>query len=158
MYRTGKIVTARFLSNSSRRYSYRDWNTSTMHGDPNFTTNSPFFSPALAPTRPTRLDSGTRYLQIGCGAYLKITLKDPKRLFDVLEREVVWWRDRRTCMNPTCRRSVLFQEATIHHVAEHTGGGPTKLTNGVLVCKDCSPKRKELQAAEAHFKEYLSHL
>ena len=49
---------------------------------------------------------------------LEVKLKDPKRLFDVLEREVVWWRDRRTCMNPQCRRtSVPFQEATVHHLS-----------------------------------------
>jgi hypothetical protein len=89
---------------------------------------------------------------------LEVKLKDPKRLFDVLEREVVWWRDRRTCMNPKCRRSVLFEETTVHHVIEHTTGGPTKLTNAVLVCTDCAPKRKELQAAEAELKDYLSGL
>ena len=66
---------------------------------------------------------------------LSVKLKDPKRLFDVLEREVVWWRDRRTCMNPKCRRAVPFQEATVHHVIEHTAGGPTKLSNAVLVCR-----------------------
>jgi 5-methylcytosine-specific restriction endonuclease McrA len=89
---------------------------------------------------------------------LEIKLKDPKRLFDVLEREVVWWRDRRTCMNPNCRRAVPFQEATVHHVIEHTAGGPTKLANAVLVCTDCATKRKELQGAEAELKEYLHSL
>jgi hypothetical protein len=89
---------------------------------------------------------------------LEVNLKEPKRLFDVLEREVVWWRDRRTCMNPKCRRSVPFQEATVHHVTEHTAGGPTKLTNAVLVCTECAPKRKELQSAEDELKRYLSSL
>lgn len=86
---------------------------------------------------------------------LKIKLKDPKRLFDMLEREVVWWRDGRTCKNPNCGGAVPFKEATVHHVTEHTVGGPTELANAVLVCKDCAPKRKELQAAESELKEYL---
>ena len=89
---------------------------------------------------------------------LTVRLKDPKRLFDALEREVVWWRDRRTCMNPKCRRPVSFQDATVHHVIEHMAGGMTKLTNAVLVCKDCASKRKELQEAEGILKTYLRSL
>lgn len=89
---------------------------------------------------------------------LDIKLKDPKRLFDVLEREIVWWRDRRTCQNPTCRRLVPFPEATVHHVVEHTGGGQTTLANGVLVCTDCAPKRKELQAAGPALTNYLQSI
>lgn len=89
---------------------------------------------------------------------LSLKLKDPKRLFDVLEREVIWWRDRRTCMNPACRRFVAFQDATIHHVVEHTEGGLTTLENGVLVCIGCAPKRKELQAALPELMNYLQSL
>src|SRR5207248_4662601 len=65
---------------------------------------------------------------------------------------------RRTCMNPKCRRAVPFQEATVHHVIEHTAGGPTKLVNAVLVCTECASKRKELQAAEPELKKYLHSL
>ena len=86
---------------------------------------------------------------------LKVKLKDSKRLFDVLEREVVWWRDDKICKNPLCGRHIPFQEATVHHVTEHTAGGPTQLTNAVLICQKCAPKRKELQAAEPELKEYL---
>ena len=89
---------------------------------------------------------------------LNIKLKDPKRLYDILEREVVWWRDRRLCQNPRCLRFVPFNEATVHHVMEHTAGGPTILTNAVLVCNNCAPKRNELREAEYELKKYLWRL
>ena len=61
-------------------------------------------------------------------------------------------------MNPLCGRVVPFQEATVHHVLEHTKGGQTELSNAVLVCQDCAPKRKELQAAETELKQYLKKI
>jgi 5-methylcytosine-specific restriction endonuclease McrA len=87
---------------------------------------------------------------------LKVKLKDSKRLFDVLEREVVWWRDDKKCK--LCGCHIPFQEATVHHVTEHTAGGPTQLTNAVLICQKCAPKRKDLQAAETELKDYLRRL
>ena len=50
---------------------------------------------------------------------------------------------------------VPFQESTVHHVVEHTAGGPTDLGNGVLVCEQCASTRNELQAAEPELKKYL---
>ena len=39
-----------------------------------------------------------------------------------------------------CRGS----ECEIHHVTPHADGGPTSIQNGVLVHRDCHPKRKEV--------------
>ena len=92
--------------------------------------------------------------------YNKIPLKplDPKRLFDSLEREIVWIRDLRKCKNPTCGRSVPLQEARVHHINEHNIGGYTILENGVLLCPECHGNRPLMQKLTPAFQEYLKQL
>jgi hypothetical protein len=90
----------------------------------------------------------------------QITLKpfDPKRLFDGLEKELIWSRDGRKCKNPDCNRQVPFHEARIHHVVEHSAGGTTVLNNGILVCSECHADRKYMQNLTSTFQKYLEHL
>lgn len=86
---------------------------------------------------------------------------DPHRLYDPLEKEVIWNRDRGVCQNPSCvrpERKVPFREATVHHVIEHTAGGPTTLKNGVLICPECHADRAEMQRLAPHFQEYLNRI
>jgi 5-methylcytosine-specific restriction endonuclease McrA len=95
--------------------------------------------------------------------YQKMQLRplDPHRLFDPLEKEVIWNRDRGMCQCPSCDRVdkiVSFAEATVHHVVEHSSGGQTVLENGVLVCPQCHGNRYEMQKLEGHFKAYLSRI
>jgi hypothetical protein len=65
-------------------------------------------------------------------------LKDPKRLFGALERELTYYRDRKRCA--VCGAEVVWSEVEIHHIEEHTKGGHTTLENGVLVHRHCHPK------------------
>lgn len=93
--------------------------------------------------------------------YPKLTVisRDPNRRFDLLEREVVWNRDRGRCQNPNCvrpDRKVPFGEATIHHIIEHTAGGSTSLRNGVLICPECHTDRFGLQKLTPHFQDYIN--
>ncbi len=95
--------------------------------------------------------------------YAKIRLipLDPQRLFDPLEKEVIWNRDRGICQNPNCmrpERKVPFRDATVHHVIEHTAGGPTTLQNGVLICPECHTDRGEMQRLAPNFQEYLGRI
>ena len=95
--------------------------------------------------------------------YAKIRLipLDPQRLFDPLEKEVIWNRDRGICQNPQCQRpgrKVSFRDATIHHVVEHTVGGTTTLQNGILICPECHVNRAEMLRLASHFQEYLGRL
>ena len=92
--------------------------------------------------------------------YSKLTLKplDPKRLFDTLEKEVIWVRDRRRCQSPDCGRSLSFAEARIHHIDEHCTGGLTKLENGVLVCPECHGKRQHMQTLATAFQSYIKQI
>ena len=86
---------------------------------------------------------------------------DPQRLFDPLEKEVIWNRDRGICQNPKCvrpERRVPFRSATVHHVVEHTAGGATTLKNGVLICPECHADRVEMQRLAPHFHEYLGRI
>ena len=76
-----------------------------------------------------------------------LTPKDPKRIFGPLEREIIFWRDDRTCK--VCNAEVLWSEAEIHHVKPHSEGGQTKLENGVLVHAHCHPKGETATAAFA---------
>lgn len=90
---------------------------------------------------------------------IAIVAQDPNRRFDLLEREVIWNRDRGRCQNPTCvrpDRRVSFSEATIHHIIEHTAGGPTTLKNGVLICPECHTNRAGLQQLTQHFQDYIT--
>src|SRR5438552_9834941 len=78
--------------------------------------------------------------------YPKLQLQplDPHRLYDPLEKEVIWNRDRGFCQNPGCQRperKVPFREATVHHVVEHIAGGQTILENAVLICPECHTDR-----------------
>ena len=67
-----------------------------------------------------------------------LTPKDSKRAFGALEREIIYWRDDRKC--GVCGSDVVWAEAEIHHVKEHSQGGRTELENGKLVHKHCHPK------------------
>lgn len=89
--------------------------------------------------------------------YPKIPLKplDPKRLFDTLEKEVIWVRDKRRCQSPDCGRNLSFAEARIHHIDEHSVGGPTVLENGVLVCPECHANRKHMLSLTPAFLEHV---
>lgn len=68
---------------------------------------------------------------------LKPQLKDPQRLFGPLERELIYYRDRKRCA--VCEAEVLWDQAEIHHIEQHSNGGPTSLSNGVLVHGHCHP-------------------
>jgi hypothetical protein len=76
---------------------------------------------------------------------LSPTPKDPTRLFGPMEREIIYGRDKKLCQ--ACGADVLWADAEIHHVEEHSKGGQTKLSNGALVHKQCHPKgEKQTQA------------
>jgi len=64
-------------------------------------------------------------------------MKDPKRLYGELEREIIYYRDHKKCA--VCGADVLWKEAEIHHVEAHSQGGRTSLDNGALVHKHCHP-------------------
>lgn len=86
---------------------------------------------------------------------IRIRPRDSQRLFDALEKEVIWIRDGRKCKNPSCGRLVAFREAHIHHVQEHVAGGATALENGILICSDCHSDRAKMQSLSPNFQEYL---
>lgn len=69
---------------------------------------------------------------------LQPQLKDSKRLFGSLERELIYYRDKKRC--GVCGNDVLWHVAEIHHIAQHYQGGQTTIDNGVLVHSHCHPK------------------
>ena len=69
---------------------------------------------------------------------LKTQMKDSKRLYGPLEREIIYYRDRKRCA--VCNGEVAWDEMEIHHVIQHTDGGLTTLANGVVVHAHCHPK------------------
>ena len=68
-----------------------------------------------------------------------LTPLDPKRSFNALEREVIYWRDSTKCQKPGCGAAVPWNEAEIHHIKPHSEGGRTEMGNGALVHKHCHP-------------------
>ncbi len=69
---------------------------------------------------------------------LKPQMRDPQRQFGALERELIYYRDKKQCALGD--GEVVWPEADIHHIEEHAKGGPTTLANGVLVHRHCHPK------------------
>jgi Protein of unknown function DUF262/HNH endonuclease len=89
------------------------------------------------------------YLEKMFGFLGPLQLKDQKRAFGPLEREIIYFRDKKSC--GVCEATVPWNEADIHHINEHQHGGQTVLENGVLVHRHCHPKG----AAAAEFaKQY----
>ena len=78
-----------------------------------------------------------------------LTPLDPKRAFNDLERQVIYWRDEGSCH--MCKCKVDWADAHVHHVKEHHDGGKTVIDNGVLVHDECHPKG---QAAEDFAEQY----
>ena len=76
--------------------------------------------------------------------YLKPIAKDPQRLYGPVEREVIYYRDRKLCGG--CEGEVSWPEAEIHHLDGHASGGKTDLANGVLVHQACHPKGAQAEA------------
>jgi hypothetical protein len=70
--------------------------------------------------------------------FLSPQLKDPKRLFGAIERELIYYRHRKRCA--VCGGEVTWLDAEFHHVQEHSQGGPTVVENGALVHAQCHPK------------------
>ena len=64
--------------------------------------------------------------------------KDPARQFSAEVRELVYYREGKSCA--VCDSSVNWADAEIHHVQEHQHGGKTTLENAALVHKECHPK------------------
>jgi hypothetical protein len=73
---------------------------------------------------------------------LKPVMKDPRRTFGALEKELIYYRDGKRC--GVCDSEVKWDEAEIHNVQEHSKGGKTILDNGALVHDHCHPKQLQL--------------
>ena len=80
--------------------------------------------------------------------------KDPRRAFNDLERQVIYWRDDGNCQ--VCDSSVDWAEANIHHIEEHQAGGPTVISNGVLVHANCHPVGQAAIDFRNHYLQQVS--
>lgn len=96
------------------------------------------------------IDRRHEFFSLKMRGFLQPKLKDSQRLFGELEREIIYYRDKKQCA--VCDAEVIWREAEIHHVEEHTKGGATTHENGVLVHKQCHPKGA---AATKFAKEWL---
>ncbi len=67
-------------------------------------------------------------------------LKDERRAFGPLEREILYYAMKKRCQ--VCDGVVAWGDAEIHHVHGHAQGGRTSLENGALVHGVCHPKGK----------------
>ena len=81
--------------------------------------------------------------------FLKPQMKDPTRNYGALERELIYYRDKKKCQLPACGGEVTWADHEIHHVEQHSKGGPTTIDNGALMHKHCHPKGDKATAAFA---------
>lgn len=70
--------------------------------------------------------------------WLELKPKDPQRTFGPIEREIIYYRDKKKCQ--VCEGDVVWDEVDIHHVEPHAHGGRTIIENGALVHRECHPK------------------
>lgn len=84
---------------------------------------------------------------------LQPQMKDPKRMYGVLEREIIYYRDKKLC--GLCGAEVIWSEAEIHHIEEHHLGGKTSLDNGVLMHAHCHPKGAQAGEFAKQWREKL---
>ena len=68
---------------------------------------------------------------------LQPVLLDTTRLYGELEREIVYYRDRKRCA--VCEQEIMWKDLDVHHVQEHHTGGRTSIENAVAVHGDCHP-------------------
>lgn len=80
--------------------------------------------------------------------FLKPVKKDPTRIYGELEREIIYYRDKKMCA--VCVQEIKWPDLEIHHIDEHQSGGRTILENGVAVHRECHPKGQK--AVEFNFK------
>lgn len=75
---------------------------------------------------------------------------DATRIYGPIERELIYYRDKKQCQ--VCEAEVSWQDHEIHHVEGHAMGGPTVMENGVLVHRHCHPKGRAAQLFAEKFK------
>lgn len=68
-------------------------------------------------------------------------VRDSKRVLGPIEREIVYGRDRKGCR--VCGEIVSWDEAEFNHVVPYAEGGPTTISNAVLVHRACHPRTAE---------------
>lgn len=71
---------------------------------------------------------------------MNLESKDSTRMFGAVERELIYYRDQKTCQ--VCDAEVPWEESDIHHIDGHAKGGKTDPSNGCLVHRHCHPKGK----------------
>jgi hypothetical protein len=64
--------------------------------------------------------------------------KDPQRLFENFEKELIYYSDGKRCV--VCQGAVGWYTAALHNIKLHSQGGKTILDNGALVHGQCHPK------------------
>lgn len=79
--------------------------------------------------------------KLACDGFVRVARQSPngeildlgrrRRLFTIAQRRAIFTRDRH-CRAPGCRAPVRWCEA--HHVEPWSEGGPTDVTNGILLC------------------------
>ena len=67
-----------------------------------------------------------------------LQMKDPKRIYGELEREIIYFESNKKCA--VCDVLVPWDEVEIHHLEQHAQGGATEIENGALVHRACHPK------------------
>lgn len=68
---------------------------------------------------------------------------DKVRGFPQIERQLIYYRDSKTCA--VCKSHISWDDLEIHHVIEHHKGGATAFENGAAVHRKCHPKGKAAQ-------------
>lgn len=87
------------------------------------------------------------YMTKMLGYLAPLELKDRKRIFGEVEREILFFSQKKSCA--LCGSSLKWGDFEAHHVTQHSQGGKTVLENGALLHKECHPKSEEAVASFA---------
>lgn len=61
-----------------------------------------------------------------------------KRTLGIRDKQILWRRDGKKCGNPTCGKSVDFDEMQVGHKKAHSKGGSATLSNTITLCYRCN--------------------
>jgi hypothetical protein len=104
-----------------------------------------------ATDRPDTIERRHQFFLEKMYAMIDPKLKDVTRTFGEVEKELIYYRDKKKCQLPTCGADVVWADAEYHHVLMHSKGGLSTLENGALFHKDCHPKSEKAVKEFADF-------
>jgi len=79
--------------------------------------------------------------------------KDDQRLFSPLQRRITWNSvEEKVCTHPDCKTILTWENFTVDHIDPFSKGGPTRLQNAALMCREHNSAKGNRRPAKTRAK------